>query len=414
MVKRNYQDFLTEYAKYSDFTEAPERFVLWSAITGIAAVLGRKCYINFSPTIRPTIYTILIAESGKCRKSTSINQFTNLIAQLPNPPLMLAQKMTCEGLIKAIREGNATEAIDPESGKISLEIHKNATCEGFIVAPELVTLINGNSIKGGLIDILTDFWDANDQGFEYFTSGRGSEHVNKPFLCMLAATTTTWMRKGLTEESIMGGFMGRVLPIPSPPNPKLFPFPEKNDHLRRREENLVCDLSQIATLEGAFTLTKDAKQHYSSMYVLFHRESPLMDDPLLGGYCSRRMLYLLKVSMVLSASRGNSMEIDATDIRIAEKLLLTIEPDLPNILRSISATEGGEMLLFIMSIVGNSSKGMVTRTEMMRRVQHKLKAFELDEYIATLAVADRIKVKETGGSILYHMNDEQKKLFMNT
>src|SRR3546814_12105901 len=54
-------------------TESPRLFHLWSAITGAAAALGRRCFFQLgSITVYPHHYTLLVGTPAS-RKSTAIS-----------------------------------------------------------------------------------------------------------------------------------------------------------------------------------------------------------------------------------------------------------------------------------------------------------------------------------------------------
>jgi len=44
--KRNFSNFLSTYMEYSAFSEAPDRFHFWTAVSAIAGALQRKCWID--------------------------------------------------------------------------------------------------------------------------------------------------------------------------------------------------------------------------------------------------------------------------------------------------------------------------------------------------------------------------------
>src|SRR3546814_13100257 len=53
--------FLNHYMAMVEDTESPRLFHLWSAITGAAAALGRRCFFQLGPiTVYPNHYPLLV------------------------------------------------------------------------------------------------------------------------------------------------------------------------------------------------------------------------------------------------------------------------------------------------------------------------------------------------------------------
>ncbi|MBE3037566.1 MAG: hypothetical protein IMZ62_01945, partial [Chloroflexi bacterium] len=78
--------FLRDFVSLGEGTEVPPIFLLWSGIAGISAALERRCWIDQgSYIVYPNIYMILIAGSGRCRKSTAIGLIENLLIKVEPP-----------------------------------------------------------------------------------------------------------------------------------------------------------------------------------------------------------------------------------------------------------------------------------------------------------------------------------------
>src|SRR3546814_16284416 len=61
--------FLNHYMAMVEDTESPRLFHLWSAITGAAAALGRRCFFQLGPiTVYPNHYTLLVGTPASRRR----------------------------------------------------------------------------------------------------------------------------------------------------------------------------------------------------------------------------------------------------------------------------------------------------------------------------------------------------------
>ena len=125
-------------------TEIPDIFALWCGIAGISCVLGRRLWIDMGTyTIYPNLYVVLVAGSGRCRKSTVVNMIEKLIFQLDPRPNLISQKITPEALIDALKVTEVTEK----------KIFVRQTSEGFVIIDELSTFLNRKTYELSLIHI---------------------------------------------------------------------------------------------------------------------------------------------------------------------------------------------------------------------------------------------------------------------
>ena len=130
--------FIREFCTYAEETEVPSIFAMWSAISAISAVLGRKCFVPLGHyKVHPNMYIVLVAGSARCHKSTAIDMAEKLIRGLDEPLNILSQKMTPEALIHSL-----SESPDLINGSLITE-----TAEGIAIVDELSTLIDKNSFQ---------------------------------------------------------------------------------------------------------------------------------------------------------------------------------------------------------------------------------------------------------------------------
>src|SRR3546814_13571156 len=72
-VQEFHTPVFNHYMAMVEDTESPRLFHLWSAITGAAAALGRRCFFQLGPiTVYPNHCTLLVGTPAN-RKSTAIS-----------------------------------------------------------------------------------------------------------------------------------------------------------------------------------------------------------------------------------------------------------------------------------------------------------------------------------------------------
>jgi len=279
------ESFLDTYLRYTEKQESPAEFHLWVGITMVAAAMGRKCFIERGYyRLYPNLFTILVAGSARCRKSTAINIGVNLLKGVPTTRV-ISGKITPEKFINEIGPipGRAAPNVLVHSGELSVFLTKQQYGEP-------------------LIHILTDMYDC-PESWSYKTKNRGEVTLSDLFLCIIAATTPDGVSRGIPPSALEDGFASRVL------------FVYKNDTTRRNampsltpEEHevrleLINKLAEIGQMEGEFTLDPTARE----WYVHWYENMKPPTDKRMEGMWGRKHDHLLRVAMVLAGAAGHRL-----------------------------------------------------------------------------------------------------------
>ena len=104
------------------------------------------------------------------------------------------------------------------------------------------------------------------------------------------------------------------------------------ENTRRLPTDMVSDLKVINNLVGQFAYDDEYKQAVNNWRALGQRPAPV--HPKLTHYNSRRLTHLLKLSMVSSIDRGNTLRITAADFNRATNWLHEAEAFMPDIFRA--------------------------------------------------------------------------------
>lgn len=338
--------FLNDYMRMVEDTESPRLFHLWSAISGAAAALGRRCYLPFGPMkIYPNHYIALVGTPA-ARKSTAINMMRKQLKKSTSvkfgPSDTGGQR---QGIVEAMRgSSNESEYLDNvelafnENSLMSLTAADMAQVTNepdpdrgivqskdkhavFFAMSELSKLIGQNNLS--MIDFLTTMYDGDD--YEYQIKA-GKVELRDPLVNIIAGTTPTSLALSMPPAAGGQGFLSRVILVYGARKYKLVPRPEEPDLDLVRA---VRDGFNRAYLEvnGEFTETGDARAYSESLY-----DIPLgIDDPRFGYYHERRYTHLIKLAMVLAGLRGDSC-IVKDDYLEAHRLLKATEKGMPDAL----------------------------------------------------------------------------------
>ena len=384
-------NFIKDFTLLAQGTEIPETFMFWCGISAVSMTLGRRVSVNMGTfTIYPNLYIVLVASSGRCRKSTAIDQFEKL-ASLLDPPLnLISQRITPEGLIDALRmKGNLDEGEDASQEKKK----KSWYSQGAVIVDELSNFLNKKTYEAGLASLLISLFDCKES-FEYRTKGRGVEKIQKACLSLLGASTVDWLRQAIPLDAIGGGLTSRIIFVYNEKIPPPVPRPWLGGERSNTRTGLLLGLQRLQTLNGEFSLTDKAWKLYEELYIDFYHNSVLFLNPGLSGYASRRFVHLLKLAMVFSACDSNSLIIKKHHVQAADFALLEIEPQMPKVLDLLMATDEGSLREVIYQRI--KEKGKISYSRLHALMSHKASKNEIHEHLETLIVARKIEMRSDG------------------
>ena len=105
--------------------------------------------------------------------------------------------------------------------------------------------------------------------------------------------------------------------------------------------SLTADLEHMSTaLVGPYTLTAEARDWGRAWYErMWTTQNERIDDDRLDGYLARKQTHMHKLSLILSASRGDEQVIELGDLVLADKMLETTEKDIDKVFSRIGRSE---------------------------------------------------------------------------
>lgn len=329
-------------------TESPRLFHVWSAISAIAAALGRRCYLPFGPmVIYPNIYTLLVGNPGT-RKSTAGSMMKRLLKQSTGVRFaptdtggqrqglvtaMLGkgedqQKAFLEGVELTGRDDSLRALTLDEVAEISDETPEDHVPTSaadkhhlMVVMGEITSLLGQNN--HGMLDFLTQMWDGDDYDYGLKSS---SITLKDPLLNIHGCTTPVNIAHSMPPGAGGQGFLSRVILVYGARKYKMVPRPAAPElELVSR----VKDAIQRAyyEIDGAFEETAEALAYSKTLYE-YNLE---ISDSRFGYYNERRYTHLIKLAMCLAAARGTSLIIKE-DYAEAHRILRATERGMPDAL----------------------------------------------------------------------------------
>ena len=395
MKKRRIKDsWINEYLRYTNATESPEAFHVWTALSVLASALQRRVYIDRGIyQLFPNLYIVLIAGAAKCRKSTSVKIGHKLLAKAAGDTLnLIPDKITPEALILAMQ------------GNVSMEdMNIRQESSACIFASEMAVLFKNATVDNTMITLLTDFWDC-PSSWKYQTKTQGDTELHNICINMIAASTPKWFKQCVPEDATGGGFISRVLIVYQDQARRKVAFPDEEfrEHGPEMESRLVEDLQQIITLEGEVQIPEEARAWYRNWYEL---ELDEIDMHPHTDYLVRRPDTLLKIATILSVSETDSLVIEKRHMEHALQMINYVRDTMAPAIEQISTMKASDNVAKVVDMFRRFRR--LTHADLQRKCWYFAKAAELEDILGTLIDADLIEpsIISAKGKRLYTATD---------
>ena len=296
----------------SPHTDIPDTFIIWSALSLVGAVLKNNVYFQIGTyTLYPNMFIVLVGPPG-VGKGASMNILEQMIIDTkPNQVVnTLSDRITAERIIERISDGWSTA---PQLKNMQLVLGKNDhNC--LLFSSEIRVLLGASD---WMLEFLEEAWSKTT--YEYQTKNKGNVAIDNMCCSLLAASVPDFLRNVNREAHmvITGGFSSRCLFIYAENPSKDLPFPEplkKNVKSKALYDNLVLDLQEIGTLRGEFVIDTGARLRFETFLRLNRAASSKDDSEAVANFRARIKAHILKLAMIFSVSRDNSLHISDMDM----------------------------------------------------------------------------------------------------
>jgi len=391
-VARALSDWISYYIEYTDDTEPPESYHIWTAISLIAGSLERKVCMPWGHSkIYPNLYIILVGPSGRTRKGVAMDIGQDIFTEAGGKTT--ADSMTKEKLIQVFKN-SINNYENPVSGFI--EFH----CSLTTFSKELSVFLGQKDI--GFIADLTDWYDSHDS-WRYETKGKGDDHIHGICYNLLGGTASDWFSSMLPLEAIGGGFTARIIFVSEENKKKTVSRPRISDQNLRKI--LIADLQKIKNLAGEFKFTEEAEQIYVDWYEsedkkMGNGEYPIA-DPRFNSYCERRATHIKKIGMVLSASHSDDLIVGIDDFNRALTILEKTEKKMYRVFGGLGSSLTGAVLQKIIMFLAVNKK--VKRSQILEKFKFDITTVQLQEIETALQQMKyaRIEMVDNNSDRLY-------------
>jgi hypothetical protein len=369
---RKLEDWINNYLEFTDNSEPAFLYRKGCAISVVASVLKRKCWLPFRrSTIYPNLYIVLVGTTGRSRKGTAFAQAQKFI-WTPELGIKMAVDSTSKvQLIKDFVESMEITIMDNGSQYFhsSLTIH----------SPELTVFLGYQNLD--LLTALIDWYDSTKNPWIYRTGNAGNQEIVGVWANILGASTPDLLRAALPLVSIGGGLIGRMLLLFSPRREKKIysDLPTKEEDAL--ESVLKDDLIEMSKMNGAFQFHDSFIDAATEFYYEYDEEESCKDHRF-EGYFNRKVATLYKLSMIFSASKSNDMIVTSEDFQRGVHFLEEVEKSMYWSLQGIGRNALADVAIRIMMEIGRVN--VTSISSLLAKFKDDASRKELESVIDTL------------------------------
>jgi hypothetical protein len=281
---------------------------------------------------------MLVGPPGLIKKSTTINVGSGLLREVPNVKIG-ADVSTWQSFVEEVAQAQDLFA----EGEVSvdpLDQQHTVSSALTLTISEFGTFFDPDD--RAMVNVLTELYDGKvNSAFVKRTKTQGTDTIMNPFVNILAGTTPQWIHDNFKGRFGGWGLSSRIIFLHCDEKERHVAFPHKlwkGDYARTMKAFLE-DLTTISQLRGTFTLTDSAETFYEHWYESHGERQTALNrhehhDPWLAYYLARKADHVLKLSMVLSVSRSDTLIIDASDITDAVARCDEVELELSKVFQS--------------------------------------------------------------------------------
>jgi len=403
--------YLNEYLQMVEDTESPRIFHIWSAIFAMGAALGRRCWLPFGTfDITPNQYILLVGTPGT-RKSTAAGLSKKLLRK--STGVRFAPSDTGgqrQGLLSALygedgpekeflngaelgsRENTIAsltqlEAISNEPDDEQLmEVAEADRHHLTVVASEFSRFIGQHNLS--MLDFLGEVgYDGED--YEYKTR-QTNVILKKPLMNILGCTTPTMLNNSMPPAAGGQGFLSRMILVYGTRKYKLVPRPSAPSlELVQKIQERLNDAYH--RLSGPFDETTDGRAYCESLYT----QAIEIADSRFSYYGERRYTHLIKLSLCLAASRGDTT-VTKSDYEEANRILSATERGMPDALGEFGLNPLALLKQEILEQL-RATQGPLTMEQVVAMFHRDARSREIAEVVNDLVKLGQVRLGQLPG-----------------
>lgn len=226
----------------------------------------------------------------------------------------------------------------------------------------------------------------------------GIQKIIGPYLNLLGATTPDWIARSLPLDTVGIGLTSRIVFVYQD-TPRVRPaFPVLTQEQLIVGQLLREELAVISTIQGQYILEPEAKKLYEDWYTGRVEQPNPTGDSRLAGYFERKPMHVLKLCMIIAASKRQELIITSEDLNDSFTLLAETEEKMPKVFAAVGKNSLSLDIQTIEELV--MQRGSITKGELMEMYKHNLRSDDLEEVLNVLIMSGKVRVNILPGNII--------------
>lgn len=289
----------------------------------VAGALERRVWAETSQTILyPNLFVLLVSPPG-IGKSQAIKHTSKFWYDAKKFKIA-PSNATKASLVDCISRADGKRLV----GGNLIEYHSLLAASS-----EFGVMVPAHDLE--FLSVLSDIYD-NPANYSEERRSLGNKQIDivQPQFTFIAGTQPAYMASMIPEEAWGQGFCARTIMVYAASAPKVPLFSkEKSDPREALRLRIIRQLVKISELFGAATISEDAQ----TLLQAWHDDDcpPIPQHSKLSNYSTRRILHVLKLSIVAAVCRQGIPTIEVCDVQRAQDWLFAAESFMPDIFRDM-------------------------------------------------------------------------------
>lgn len=330
-----HSDWITDFLGYTDGLPTPYLFRLWAGITAVSGALERRVWAETARSVLfPNLFTLLVGPpaSGKSQAIGPVGDLWYKTKKLKVSP----DDMTKPSFLDALKEADRKMTISGGPGTVPEIIQFHSLV---MSCPELGVLIPQHDLA--FLSVLCHVYDNPATYREKRRSIAEEGDIINPQIVILAGSQPGFMGSLFPEEAWNMGFTSRMIMVYSGDIPKVDLFANTRPPAYVKA-GLLTGLNAMTNLYGQCVWEVPAMDYIKAWHAADC--PPVPEHSKLEHYRGRRILHVIKLSMISAVSRTGALTIGLPDVVRAIDWILDAERVMPDIFRQMAGKSDGQVL----------------------------------------------------------------------
>ena len=274
--------FVRDYVDYAmSCTDSNNSYHLAAALTAITQTTPLSYAVPFASPIHSNLYTMIVGDSSKSRKTTAMNILQNIMREAL-PGSIGEMPGSQEGLNEQLRSQQRQLVLYTEFGEFLSKAE-----QGYMMP---------------LKTSLTSLWDCTPIGRSLANSRRGA--VTDPRLSLFCGIATSLLERHTDQADWTGGFIARFLTFHAEPERAFNAMPIPNSTLRASLVNQLAAMSDPTVVPGVCKWLDSAGKQMWDDWMNDLKPLQKSASPRAQAACSRVSSMVCKIALLLCWDSG--------------------------------------------------------------------------------------------------------------